>query len=148
MPQTPLSAGSRRSAECSLCRAFAETPPRSRGFACRSKGDPVQDQPPVVVDQNRAVHLTASCHAGDALRSLINLAENGSNSDCRAFPPGFGALLRPSKLRDDLIVLSSRKRRCLSGNRNQSSAHASGTDIDCEQEIFLHRIGVLSLPEK
>src|ERR1700693_5552586 len=103
--------------------------------------NPIQHQSSVVVDEDRAMHLAAGGHAGDAVRPLIDLAEDGSDTGCRAFPPGFGTLLGPAKLRDNLIVLSSRKRRCFPGDGNESRTYASSADVNCEQEIFLHRVG-------
>ena len=41
-------------------------------------------------------------------------------------------------MRDNLIVFSSRKRRCFPGEGNQSSPHTSGADVDGKQEILLH----------
>src|ERR1700744_3600833 len=87
------------------------------------------------------MHLAARCHAGHAVWRLIDLSEHGSDSGGRAFPPGFGALLGPSKLRDNLVVLSSRERRRLPVERNQSGTYASSADVNGKQEILLHRNG-------
>jgi hypothetical protein len=98
--------------------------------------DPIQNQSPIVVDQNRAMHLTAGGHADNAVRPLLNLAQDGADRDYRAFPPRFRALFGPSKVRDNLIVFARRKGRCFPVKGYQSSPYTSGAHVDGKQEIL------------
>ena len=104
--------------------------PERRGLSC---------QRTVFVDENGAVHLAARADRLYARTGLRNGGEQIPNGRDSAIPPLSGLLLRPTKLRHDLIMLAGGDPQNLPGPVDKRRPCAAGADIDGKRQASRHR---------
>jgi hypothetical protein len=87
------------------------------------------------------MHLSARRDSHDPIGAMgYALQDIPDTKDC-SFPPGPRTLLGPTEMASDLVMFFRRKRENLSGFSDESRTHASGSDVDRQQEVLLHETG-------